>query len=183
MLGVFVKQIVVLNIGFGFCVFNSIWEHRLKIFFDPKEPGRSGRRCCYRCCCRCMLFYDYIYICIYMYTCIHIYIYTINFRSIYTENYTELYKINRNNYPYQKSHQAHQVLFSSFTFSFVIYNHQFACNRPDLGEAYDIHVVLLYHDEHISAQVSQNPLVVEFSRTHHGCHKSNIVEDNAQQNM
>ena len=37
MLGVFVKQIVVFNIGFGFCVFNSIWEHRLKIFFDPKN--------------------------------------------------------------------------------------------------------------------------------------------------
>ena len=35
--GVFVKQIVVFNIGFGFCVFNSIWEHRLKIFFDPKS--------------------------------------------------------------------------------------------------------------------------------------------------
>ena len=26
--GVFVKQIVILNIGYGFCVFNSIWEHR-----------------------------------------------------------------------------------------------------------------------------------------------------------
>ena len=35
--GVFVKEILFLNIGFGFCVFNSIWEHRLKIFFDPKS--------------------------------------------------------------------------------------------------------------------------------------------------
>ena len=34
MFGVFVKQIVISNIGFGFFVFNSIWEHRLKIFFD-----------------------------------------------------------------------------------------------------------------------------------------------------
>ena len=33
--GVFVKEIVTLNIGFGFCVFNSIWEHKLKIFLDP----------------------------------------------------------------------------------------------------------------------------------------------------
>ena len=30
-----------MNIGFGFCVFNSIWEHRLKIFFDP--PNRRNR--------------------------------------------------------------------------------------------------------------------------------------------
>ena len=35
--GVFVKGIVIFNIGFGFCVFNSIWEHRLKIFFDPQN--------------------------------------------------------------------------------------------------------------------------------------------------
>ena len=36
-MGVFVKQIVILNIGFGFCIFNSIWEHGLKIFFDPQN--------------------------------------------------------------------------------------------------------------------------------------------------
>ena len=35
--GVFVKEIVIFYIGFGFCVFDSIWEHRLKIFFDPKN--------------------------------------------------------------------------------------------------------------------------------------------------
>ena len=35
--GVFVKQIVILIIGFGFCVFNSIWKHRIKIFFDPQN--------------------------------------------------------------------------------------------------------------------------------------------------
>ena len=32
--GVSVKQIVILNIGFGFCVFKSIWEHASKICFD-----------------------------------------------------------------------------------------------------------------------------------------------------
>ena len=32
--GVFIQQIVVLNIGFGFCVFRSIWEHGLKQFFE-----------------------------------------------------------------------------------------------------------------------------------------------------
>ena len=32
--GVFVKQIVIFNIGFGFVVLNSIWEHGLKICFD-----------------------------------------------------------------------------------------------------------------------------------------------------
>ena len=37
--GVSVKEIVTFNIGFGFCVFKSIWEHRLKIFFDP--PNRK----------------------------------------------------------------------------------------------------------------------------------------------
>ena len=37
----FVKEIVVLNIGFGFCVFNSILEHRLKIFFDPENRTKS----------------------------------------------------------------------------------------------------------------------------------------------
>ena len=37
MLGVFVKGIVIFNIGFGFCVFNSIFKHRLKIFFDPRN--------------------------------------------------------------------------------------------------------------------------------------------------
>ena len=31
---VFVKQIVIFNIGFGFVVLNSIWEHGLKMFFD-----------------------------------------------------------------------------------------------------------------------------------------------------
>ena len=35
-LGVFVREIVIFNIGFGFCVLNSTWEHRLKIFFDPQ---------------------------------------------------------------------------------------------------------------------------------------------------
>ena len=39
--GVFVKQIVNFNIGFGFCVFNSIWEQRLKIFFDPQNRKSS----------------------------------------------------------------------------------------------------------------------------------------------
>ena len=34
--GVFLKEIVTFNIGFGFFVFNSILEHGLKIFFDPK---------------------------------------------------------------------------------------------------------------------------------------------------
>ena len=34
---VFVKEIVILNIGFGFWLFNSIWEHRLKISFDPQN--------------------------------------------------------------------------------------------------------------------------------------------------
>ena len=34
--GVCVKEIAILNIRFGFCVFNSIREHRLKIFFDPQ---------------------------------------------------------------------------------------------------------------------------------------------------
>ena len=38
-LGVFVKEIVICNIGFGFCVLNSILEHRLKISFDP--PNRK----------------------------------------------------------------------------------------------------------------------------------------------
>ena len=32
--GIFVKQIVILNIGFGFRVLNSIWGLRLKIFFE-----------------------------------------------------------------------------------------------------------------------------------------------------
>ena len=35
--GVFVKQIVIWNIRFGFCVFNSVCYHRLKIFVDPKK--------------------------------------------------------------------------------------------------------------------------------------------------
>ena len=35
--GVFVKEIVTFDIGFGFCVLNSIWEHGLKIFFDSKN--------------------------------------------------------------------------------------------------------------------------------------------------
>ena len=34
--GVFVKPIAIFNIRIGFCVFNSILEHGLKIFFDPK---------------------------------------------------------------------------------------------------------------------------------------------------
>ena len=42
--GVFVKEIVIFNIGFGFCVLNSIWEHRLKIFFDPKKSKKSTPR-------------------------------------------------------------------------------------------------------------------------------------------
>ena len=29
----FVKQIVILNIGFGFCVFFCIWEHTLNVFW------------------------------------------------------------------------------------------------------------------------------------------------------
>ena len=32
----FVIQNVILNIGFGFCVFNSIWEHRLNYFPTPQ---------------------------------------------------------------------------------------------------------------------------------------------------
>ena len=39
--GVFVKEIVIFNIGFGFCVLNSIWEHGLKIFFDSKKSKKS----------------------------------------------------------------------------------------------------------------------------------------------
>ena len=30
----FVKQIVILNIVFGFCVFNSLWEPRLNVFLN-----------------------------------------------------------------------------------------------------------------------------------------------------
>ena len=30
----FVKQIVISNIVFGFCVFYSIWEHRLNVFLN-----------------------------------------------------------------------------------------------------------------------------------------------------
>ena len=39
-LGVFVKQIAILNVEFGLCVFDSIWEHRLKIFVD--RNNRKG---------------------------------------------------------------------------------------------------------------------------------------------
>ena len=39
--GAFVKEIVIFNIGFGFCVCNSIWEHRLKMFFDPNKSNKS----------------------------------------------------------------------------------------------------------------------------------------------
>ena len=39
--GVFVKGIVFFNIGFGFCVLNSIYRHGLKIFFDPKKSKKS----------------------------------------------------------------------------------------------------------------------------------------------
>ena len=39
--GVFVKEIVIFDIGFGFCVLNSIWEHGLKIFFDSKKSKKS----------------------------------------------------------------------------------------------------------------------------------------------
>ena len=28
------KRFVILSIGFGFCVFNSIWEHRLNLFLN-----------------------------------------------------------------------------------------------------------------------------------------------------
>ena len=35
--GVFVKEMVIFNMGFGLHVFNSIWEHGLKIFFDQKR--------------------------------------------------------------------------------------------------------------------------------------------------
>ena len=38
LLAYFVKQIVILNIGFGFCVFFCIWEHTLKILFDICRP-------------------------------------------------------------------------------------------------------------------------------------------------
>ena len=30
----FVQQIVILNIVFGFCVFNSLWEHWLNLFLN-----------------------------------------------------------------------------------------------------------------------------------------------------
>ena len=44
--GVFVKQIAIFSIGFGFCVFNSVWEHRLKIYSTPKieniDPPKSN---------------------------------------------------------------------------------------------------------------------------------------------
>ena len=39
--GVFVKGIVIFNIGFGFCVLNSIYRHGLKIFFDSKKSKKS----------------------------------------------------------------------------------------------------------------------------------------------
>ena len=42
--GVFVKELVIFHIGFGLCVFNSIWEHRLKIFFDPKNRENRPRK-------------------------------------------------------------------------------------------------------------------------------------------
>ena len=51
--GVFVKQIVILNIGSGLCVFNSIWEHRLKTFFDPQKrknrPPPKNRKLSQKC--------------------------------------------------------------------------------------------------------------------------------------
>ena len=40
--GVFVKEVVTFTIGFGFSVLNSIWEHRLKIFFRP--PKTKNKR-------------------------------------------------------------------------------------------------------------------------------------------
>ena len=39
--GVFVKEIVIFNIGFGFCVLNSILKHRLKIFSDPQKSKKT----------------------------------------------------------------------------------------------------------------------------------------------
>ena len=42
--GVFVKQVVILNIRFGFCGSNSVWDHRLKIFFDPPNRKKSFPR-------------------------------------------------------------------------------------------------------------------------------------------
>ena len=45
MFGVVVKKIVVFNIRFGVCVFNSIWDRRLKIFFDPKiDPPKIEKQ-------------------------------------------------------------------------------------------------------------------------------------------
>ena len=43
MFGILVKQIVIFNIGFEFCVFDSIWDHRLKIFFDPPKIENKSR--------------------------------------------------------------------------------------------------------------------------------------------
>ena len=44
--GCFCKTSCIFYIGFGFCVFNSVWEHRLKIFFDPQieknDPPQIG---------------------------------------------------------------------------------------------------------------------------------------------
>ena len=51
--GVFVKEIVIFDIGFRFCVLSSIWEHRLKIFFDPQKSNKStprkNRKCSQKC--------------------------------------------------------------------------------------------------------------------------------------
>ena len=44
LLAYFVKQVVILNIGFGFCVFNSIWEHTLNVFLTFFRSRRRRRR-------------------------------------------------------------------------------------------------------------------------------------------
>ena len=47
MFGVFVKEIEVFNIGFGFVVLGSIWWHGLKMFFDicSKRVKNMSQRC------------------------------------------------------------------------------------------------------------------------------------------
>ena len=44
--GVFVKQIVILNIVFGFVVLNSIWEHGSKHLFDIlRNISKMSQKC------------------------------------------------------------------------------------------------------------------------------------------
>ena len=42
-LGVFVKQLVIFNIGFGFCVLNSIWEYTLNVVLTFVRRRRRRR--------------------------------------------------------------------------------------------------------------------------------------------